>query len=74
MWTGPLVPDVDVMLLQILDIGVTSQEPEQLVEDCSSVELLGRNEREAVTQVEAHLMAEDAERTGAGTVLAQHTF
>nr|AIA11674.1 Unknown Function [uncultured bacterium] len=69
---GPLVPDVDPMLAQVLDVRLALQEPEQLVDDRLEVQLLGRQEREAGAQVEAHLMTEDGERPGARAVLLVH--
>ena len=64
----PLVPDRDVALLQPARVAVAAQEPEQLEDDRAQVHLLGRDEREAFAQVEAHLVAEDALRSGAGAV------
>src|SRR4051812_43709360 len=55
---GPLVPDGDASVLQPLDVGVAAQEPQQLGEDRAGVHPLGRDQREAGTQVEPHLVAE----------------
>jgi hypothetical protein len=38
---GPLVPDADAVVLQVSDVGVALQEPEQLVDDGLEVDLLG---------------------------------
>jgi hypothetical protein len=46
------------MLVEIFNVGVAGEEPEQLVGNRFEVQLLGGGEREAVRQVEAHLMAE----------------
>ena len=64
----PLVPDGNTVILEILDVGVTLQEPQQLMDDGFHVALLGGDQREAVLQVEAHLVAEHADRAGAGAV------
>ena len=37
---GPLVPDRDTVVIQVFDIGITIQEPEQFVNDRTQVELL----------------------------------
>jgi hypothetical protein len=66
---GPFVPDGDAVLLQIADIGVAAQEPDQLVDDRFQVQLLGRDQRKALGEVEAHLVAEHRERAGAGAVV-----
>ena len=64
----PFVPDRDVALLQPARVAVAAQEPEQLEDDRAQVHLLGRDQREAFAQVEAHLVAEHALRSGAGAV------
>ncbi len=65
---GPFVPDRHLVLVQVADIGVTLQEPQQLVQDRAQVHLLGGDQRETRGQVEAHLVAEHADGTGPGTV------
>ena len=65
---GPLVPDADLVVLQIRDVGLALQEPQQLVDDRAQVQLLGGDQREAFVQVEAHLPAEHAARARAGAV------
>ena len=50
------------------DVGVAAQEPEQLADHRAQVDLLGGDQREAVGEVEPHLVAEHAERAGAGAV------
>ena len=65
---GPLVPDRDAAVLEPLHVRVTAQEPQQLGEDRPGVDLLGGDQREALTEVEAHLVAEDRPGPGAGAV------
>ena len=69
----PLVPDGDAVLVEIVDIGVAGEKPEQLVDDRFQMQLLGGGEREAVGEVEAHLVAEDRQRAGAGAVVLLRT-
>src|SRR5690606_27820361 len=66
---GPLVPDRDLVLAQVGDVGLALQEPQQLVHDRAQVQLLGGDQREALAQVEAHLPAEHAAGPGAGAVV-----
>ena len=65
---GPFVPDRHAMLLQPAHVGVTAQEPQQLVDDRLGVHLLGGDQRESGRQVVAQLVAEQAAGAGAGTV------
>ena len=76
---GPFVPDRDAVLVEIFDIGVAAQKPEQLVDDRFDVQLLGGDERKAALQIEPHLMAEDRAGADAGAVaffdaLGEHAF
>ena len=69
---GPLVPDGDFVVVEVLHISVAAQEPQQLVYDGAQMQLLGGEQREAVIQVEAHLVAEDAARPRPRAVLLGH--
>src|SRR6185312_7543382 len=60
------------MLVEIFDVGVAGQEPEQLIDDRLEVQLLGGEQREAVVERKAHLVAEYRERAGAGAVTLLH--
>ena len=62
------------MLVEIFDVGVAGQEPEQLVDDRFQVQLLGGRERKALGEVEAHLVPENRERAGAGAVALLHAL
>ena len=59
---GPLIPDGHFIIMQVLDIRVTTQEPQQLMDDAAKVQLLRRQQRKTVRQTEAHLVAEHAFR------------
>ena len=41
VFVGPFVPDGDPVVLEVLDVGVTADEPEELVDDGLKVYLLG---------------------------------
>lgn len=65
---GPLVPDRDAVFLEVADVGVTLEEPEQLVNNGAEVQLLGGEQGKSLGQVEAFLRAENGERSRAGSV------
>ena len=58
----PLIPYSHTMLLKVMHVGVATQKPQQLVDDRLEVELLGGEQGEAVSKIEAHLIAEHAHR------------
>ena len=66
---GPFVPDAHAVLVEVFDIGVAGQEPEQFVHDRLQVQLLGGEHRKALVERKAHLMAEHRARAGAGAVV-----
>ena len=66
---GPFVPDRDAVGLEVGDVRLAAQEPQELVHDRLRVHLLGREQREPARQVEAHLVAEHGQRAGAGAVV-----
>jgi len=65
---GPFVPDRHPVLAQVLHVGVAGEKPQELVHDGFEIEFLGGDEREALREVEAHLVAEHRQRAGAGAV------
>ena len=65
----PFVPDAHPGLLERCDMGLSSEEPKQLVGDGLEVQLLCGEEGEPSGQVDSVLVAEDAERARAGAVL-----
>ena len=58
VFIGPFVPDAHAIFLQITDIGVALQKPQQLVNDRAQMAFFGGDQREALGKVEAHLVAE----------------
>ena len=71
---GPLVPNCHLMVVQIADIGVAPEEPQQLIYNRTQVQLLGSQQRKAVVEVEAHLVAEHAARTRTRAVVFLNTI
>ena len=65
---GPFVLDADIMILQVFDIRIALQKPQQFVNDALQVCLLGSNQRKSLTEVETHLVAENTAGTGTGAV------
>ncbi len=70
---GPLVPDGDLVVVQVTQVGVALQEPQQLMNDGAQVAFLGGHQRKAVGEVKAHLVAKDTDRARAGAVLLAGT-
>ena len=68
MFIGPIVPDADAVFLEVGDVGVAFEEPEEFVDDGAEVEFFGGEAGESVPEVEAGLAAEDREGAGAGAV------
>src|ERR1044071_2396514 len=65
---GPLVPDADPVFVEVFDIRVAAEEPQQFVNDGFDVELLGGEQGKTFGQREARLGAESRQGTGAGAV------
>ena len=66
------IPYLDPLLLQRRGGGVARHEPEQLLRHAAPEGRLGREQREALPQVEAHLHAKLGEGTCARAVAALH--
>ena len=64
----PFIPNRHAVFIEIFDIRVAAQKPEQLMDDGLEVDFLCRDERETVLQWKTHLRAEDGIRAGAGAV------
>src|SRR5688572_1431486 len=72
MLIGPLVPNADAVIVEIFDVGVAGEEPQQFVHDRLEMQLLGRRQREAFGEIETHLMPEDRDSSSAGAVTFLH--
>ena len=68
VFIGPLVPDGDSMVAQVAYVRFSLKKPQQFVDDGLEMQFLGGQRRERPAQVEAHLVAEDTQRAGAGAV------
>ena len=58
VFIGPLIPDANAVFLEIGDVGVALQEPEEFVNDRTKMKFLRRDERKTFRKIEAHLVAE----------------
>ncbi len=65
---GPFIPDGDAAFVEIFDIGVAFEEPEQLVNDGFEMQFLGGENRKSVGEWKPGLGAENREGAGAGAV------
>jgi len=65
---SPFVPDTDAVFLQVADVGVALQEPQQFVDDRLEVHLFGGDKGEALSQIKPHLVTEHTEGAGAGAI------
>ena len=65
---GPFVPDRNAMRLEIGDVGVAAQEPDELAHDRLEMQLLGGDERKALPEIEPELPAEQRAHAGSGAV------
>ena len=68
VFVRPFVPDGNVVVFQVFDVGIAFEEPQQLVDNRAQVEFFGGQKRETLRQIEAHLVAEHGARAGAGAV------
>ena len=65
---GPFVPDRHPVRLEIGDVGVAPEEPDELLHDRLQMQALGGDEREALPEIEADLAAEQRAHARSGAV------
>ena len=71
---GPFIPDANPVFLQVGNIGIALQKPDQLVDDRAQMQFLGRDQRETLGQIESHLPAEDGMRAGSCAIGFRRAF
>ena len=64
----PFIPDRHATFVEIFDVGVAAQKPEQFVNDGLGVDLLRGEQRKRFAQTDNALRAEHGERARAGAV------
>ena len=73
VFIGPLIPDGDLVVVQVADVRISGDEPEKLVYDGAEMYFLGGEKGETLAEVEAHLVAEHALRAHSGAVLLDYS-
>ena len=71
---GIVIPDMHPILHQVADIRIALQKPEQLMNHTLQKDLLGRQKRESLPEVKAHLVAKEALRARARTVTTHNAL
>ncbi len=74
VFIGPLVPNGHLVFVEVLDVGIALQEPEQLVNDGTQVKFLGGQEGELVLERVSYLGSEHGISARAGTVVPVSSF
>lgn len=67
----PFVPDGDLVLVQVLNVGIALQKPEQFMDDAAQVQLLRGQAGESRGEVVARLLAEDGRGAHTRAVLPE---
>lgn len=70
---GPFIPDRDLMVVEELQVGLSSEEPKELIDNGLEVSFLGGNQRKPFAQIKSQLMAEDAIRTYTCAIFSRFT-
>ena len=73
MLIGPFVPNSHPVFLEVGDVGVPFQKPQQLMNDGTEVQLFGREHRKAFRQVEPHLISKTPQCPSACAVFTLHS-
>src|SRR5262245_61119138 len=68
VFVGPFVPNGHPMIVEIFDVRVARQEPQELVDDRLKVQPFRSCDRKALLEVETHLVAESRTDAGSGPV------
>jgi hypothetical protein len=68
LFVCPGIPDPNPVFLKIGYIGIAIEEPEQFMNNRFHMDLLGGNQGKTLRQIKAHLISENAERSGTGTI------
>jgi hypothetical protein len=68
IFIGPFVPDLDAIFVEVGNIGVAFEKPQQFIDNRFEVEFFGRHHRETFRKIKAHLITENAFGSGSGAV------
>lgn len=64
----PFVPDRNTVFLQIGNVRIALQEPQQFVDNGTQMQFLCRDDRKPIRKIETHLIAENGARASSGPV------
>ncbi|MOA38626.1 hypothetical protein D3C78_1603310 [compost metagenome] len=70
VFVSPFIPDGNAIFLEIGNIGIALQEPQEFMDDRAQMQLLGGENRKTLRKVETHLVTENRARARAGAVPA----
>jgi hypothetical protein len=68
MFIGPFIPDPYPVFFEVLNIGITLQEPEQLMDDAFGVHFFRGNQGESIFQVKPHLVPKHTQGASSSAV------
>jgi len=71
---GPFIPDSHLVFVEILDIRITAQEPEQFMDDGTQMDLFGSQQRKGIPQREPGLGTEHGQCFDPGAVRGPGSF
>src|SRR5690606_25591300 len=69
----PFIPDRDAIFLQIGDVRIAFEEPEQFMDDRPEMQLLGGQNGKTLFQIETHLISENRPRARPRAVATVNT-
>jgi len=72
VFIGPGIPDVHIVVPEVLDVRITRQKPQKLMNNAFEENLPGCDQRKSLGQIEPQLGAENAFGAGAGSIAARH--
>ena len=71
---SPFVPNTHTVVLKISNVGISFQEPQQLMDDAAQVKLLGGSQWKALLQIKPNMCSEDRQSTRTRTIRLRTSF
>jgi hypothetical protein len=71
---GPIIPDVDVVIDKVLDVGAATDKPEQLMNYTLEEYFLGGEEWKAISQIKTGLSTKNSNGINARSVFLKFTL
>jgi hypothetical protein len=69
----PFIPDLDVILYEWTDIGLTRDKPEKFMDDSSHEDLLGSKKWKRTREIKSHLMTKNRTSSDTSTIAPIYT-